>query len=116
MSNCNRLIVHFKPDQVDESFKVDWKQVEKAVKEKFPALKLVYSRADPHEGDLAFSQLRLKQELITELTSGTLTIQEKQFSFKVTEGEDLKKFWQKEGGHYQFCIQNRLRFAKKQIK
>jgi hypothetical protein len=41
------LIVHFKPENVDAAFKVDWKQVEKVVKEKFPALKLVYSRADP---------------------------------------------------------------------
>jgi hypothetical protein len=34
----------------------------------------------------------------------------------VTEGEDLKEFWQKQGGHYQFCIQNRLRSAKKAQK
>lgn len=50
-----RLIIHFKPEDVAEDFKVDWKQVERAVKEKYPALKLVYSRADPLEGDLAFS-------------------------------------------------------------
>jgi hypothetical protein len=69
-----RLIIHFKPENVDESFKVDWKQVERTVKEKYPALKLVYSRADSQEGDLAFSQLRLKKELIDELTSTKLTI------------------------------------------
>lgn len=34
----------------------------------------------------------------------------------MTEGEDLKEFWQKQGGHYQFCIQNRLRTAKKAQK
>jgi len=34
----------------------------------------------------------------------------------VTEGEELKSFWQVQGGHYHFCIQNRLRFAKKQAK
>lgn len=28
----------------------------------------------------------------------------------------MEEFWQKQGGHYQFCIQNRLRFAKKQVK
>lgn len=38
-----------------EEFKVEWKQVESAVKEKFPGLKLVYSRADPHGGQIAFS-------------------------------------------------------------
>jgi hypothetical protein len=95
-----RLIIHFKPENVDESFKADWKQVERAVKEKYPALKLVYSRADPQEGDLAFSQLRLKKELIDELTSTKLTIQDKSFTFKATEGEELKEFWQKQGGHY----------------
>ena len=65
VSDSNRLIVHFKPEEVDDSFKVDWKQVERAVKEKYPGLKLVYSRADPHEGDLAFSQLRIKKDLIS---------------------------------------------------
>ena len=51
------MIVHFKPEGVDKDsdFKVDWKQVERTVKEKFPGLKLVYSRADQHAGDLAFS-------------------------------------------------------------
>lgn len=66
--------MHFKPENVDADFKVDWKQVERAVKDKFPGLKLVYSRADPQAGDLAFSQLRLKQELIDQLTSEKLTI------------------------------------------
>jgi len=38
-----------------EEFKVDWKQVEKAVKEAYPHLKLIYSRMDPHGGHVAFS-------------------------------------------------------------
>ena len=38
-----------------EEFKFDWKQVEGAVKKNYPGLKLVYSRADPHEGQLAIS-------------------------------------------------------------
>jgi len=62
----NPMIVHFKPEGVkeDEDFKVDWKQVERKVKEKYPTLKLVYSRADAKEGDLAFSVLRIKRDLI----------------------------------------------------
>ena len=47
-----------------EEFKVDWKQVERTVREKYPGLKLVYSRADPHGGHIAFSQLRIKTDLI----------------------------------------------------
>lgn len=116
----NPLIVHFKVEDLNkeeaEGFKVDWKEVERTIKEKFPKLKLVYSRADPHEGDLAFSNLRLKKDLIEVLTTEALTIQGKEFKFQETAGEPLKDFWQKQGGHYQFCIQNRLRAAKKQAR
>ena len=112
------LIVHFEVEglEKDEEFKVDWKEVEKNVKEHFPKLKLIYSRADPHAGDLALSNLRIKNELVTELTAKSLKIQGKDFAFSITEGEALKEFWQKQGGHYQFCIQNRLRMAKKASK
>ena len=99
-----------------EEFKVDWKCVEKAIKESFPKLKLIYSRMDPHGGHVAFSQLRIKRNLLEDLCKTPLTIQERQFTFAQTEGEDLKEFWQKQGGHYQFCIQNRLRAARKQAR
>ena len=51
------MIIAFEVEDLkkNEEFKVDWKQVESAVREKFPGLKLVYSRADPHGGHLAFS-------------------------------------------------------------
>ena len=61
----------------DEEFKVDWKKVESAVKEAYPGLKLVYSRADPHGGQVAFSQLRIKDELISSLIKSNLRIQDK---------------------------------------
>ena len=96
-----------------EEFKVDWKQVESAVREKFPGLKLVYSRADPHGGHVAFSNLRIKEELIESLVSSKLAIQEKQFTFSKLEGENLKQFWTKEGGHYTFCTAPKLRAVKK---
>jgi len=38
----------------------------------------------------------------------------KKFSFTRTEGEELKEFHQRQGGHYQFCIAPKLRLAKKQ--
>lgn len=45
-----------------------------------------------------------------------MTIQEKSFTFSKLEGEPLKEFWQNQGGHYNFCIQNKLRQAKKASK
>lgn len=110
----NPIIVSYSTKVAEgDEFKVDWKQVEKAVKESNPKLKLIYSRMDPHGGHVAFSQLRIKRELLDQLCKEPVTIQERPFTFSVTEGEDLKEFWQKQGGHYQFCIQNRLRTAKK---
>lgn len=45
-----------------------------------------------------------------------MTITEKKFKFDKIEGETLKEFWQAQGGHYNFCIQNRLRACKKAAK
>jgi len=113
----NPLIIYYKVAGLnkDEDFKVDWKAVEKTVKEKFAGLKLVYSRADPHEGHLAFSQLRIKRDLIEELTKpkSFVEIQDKNFEFSLPDGEPLKEFWQNHGGHYQFCTSNRVRTARK---
>lgn len=61
----NPIIVTYETKVPDgEEFKVDWKQVEKRIKEAFPKLKLIYSRMDPHGGHVAFSQLRIKKEML----------------------------------------------------
>jgi hypothetical protein len=41
------MIVHFKTAGKDnDTFKVNWKEVETTVRKNFPRLKIVYSRAD----------------------------------------------------------------------
>jgi len=112
------LIIAFKVEELKEGdeFKSNWKEVEKAIKEKYPLLKLIYARGDDRTGHLAFSNLRLKSEMIDELIKSGHTIQDKQYSFSKIDGETLKEFWSSEGGHYNFCIQNRLRAAKKAAK
>jgi len=87
-----------------EEFKVDWKLVEAKIKEEYPGLKLIYSRMDDHGGHLAFSQLRLKHDLMDDLIKNGAEIQERPFTFEKTTGDELKEFWQKQGGHFQFCI------------
>jgi hypothetical protein len=111
----NPIIVHFKtPATDDKDFKVNWKEVETAVRRDFPRLKITYSRADQFEGDLALSSHRLFKPELDKLGETTLTIQSRPFTFSQTQGEELKTFWQKQGGHYQFCIQPKLRNIKKQ--
>jgi hypothetical protein len=90
----NPIIVTYEADvKAEEDFKVDWKEVEKSIKEKYSKLKLIYSRMDPHGGHVAFSQLRIKRELLDELCKEKLQCQDRPFTFKLTEGEDLKEFW-----------------------
>lgn len=59
-------IIHFitqdRDAEKDENYKVNWKDLEVMVKEKFDKLKVVYSRADKYEGDLAISQSKLCKE------------------------------------------------------
>ena len=59
----NPIIIHFKTEDQDadkdENFKVNWKDIENMVKEKFDKLKVVYSRADKYEGDIAISSHRV---------------------------------------------------------
>lgn len=111
------IIVHYLAEvQKDEEFKVAWKDVENAVREQTPRLKLIYSRADKHEGDLAFSKFRLKEDVLDDFLKTTVLVSGRKYTFTRTTGEALKEFWQKEGGHYQFCIQPKIRAVKKQMK
>ena len=76
-----------------EEFKVNWKEIEKATREKYAGLKLIYARGDNHGGQLAFSNLRLKTELLDQLLADSMSVQEKSFKFSKLEGEPLKEFW-----------------------
>ena len=99
------FITHDRDAKKDENYKVNWKDLEVMVKEKFDKLKVVYSRADKYEGDLAISQHKLCKEQFDKIASlKDQLVGDKKFTFTLTEGEELKEFWQKQGGHYQFCI------------
>ncbi len=66
--------MHFKTENKAGDFKVDWKAVEAAVRKDFPRLKIVYSRADQFEGDLAFSSHKLNTTELDKLAAATVKI------------------------------------------
>jgi hypothetical protein len=114
----NTLIVHFKTaDQdaeKDAEYKVNWKDLEVVIKEKFPQVKVVYSRADKYEGDLAISSWKYHKEQYQQLsTLKNQLVGTKHFDFAETQGEELDDFWQKQGGHYSYCIAPKQRLARK---
>lgn len=100
------LIIAFAIEGVaeGEEVKINWKDVEKQVKETYPKLKIMYARGDDKGGHLAISNLRLKSEFVDKLVAGPMAITEKSFKFTKIDGEVLKEFWQTQGGHYNFCI------------
>lgn len=71
----NPVIVHFEtPGKDGDSFKVNWKEIENEVRQKFPNLKIVYSRADQFQGDLAISSHKLKQGQLEKLVSTQIKV------------------------------------------
>lgn len=59
-------------------------------------IKVVYSRADKYEGDLAISSHKLNKEQFAELAKLTnVEVGTKKFAFEETKGEELNEFWQK---------------------
>jgi len=84
------------------------------IKEHFDKLKVVYTRADKYEGHLAISSYKCNKDLLTRLSNlKNQPMSNKNFTFTAVEDEDLKDFWQKQGGHYQYCIAPKLRIARK---
>lgn len=59
-------------------------------------MKVVYSRADKYEGDIAVSSYRLDKAQFEKLSKwkGAL-VGTKKFDFEESTGEVLKEFWQK---------------------
>lgn len=59
----NTLIVHFKTTDIDEAadteYKVNWKDLSKVISDKLDQIKVVYSRGDKYEGDIAVSSYKL---------------------------------------------------------
>jgi len=95
----NPLIVHFeteeKADDKKGGFKTQWKDIEAAVKERYPSLKLLYSRADEHHGQFAFSTVKLDKAALEKLMNDKVESQGRTYTFKKLEGQELKDFWQK---------------------
>ena len=114
----NTLIVHYKTEDKDEEadkdYKVSWKDLESYIKEHLDQIKVVYSRADKYEGDLAISSHKLNKDQYKQLIAlKNVKVGTKNFCFEETHGEELKEFWQKQGGHFQYCIAPKLRLARK---
>jgi hypothetical protein len=117
----NALIVNFLTEDQDEKadaeYKVNWKDFESLIKTKFDRIKVVYSRADQYEGQIAISSYRVdKAQFETLIALKGEEVGGKKFDFSALKGEPLKDFWQKQGGHFHYCCAPKMRLAKKLTK
>lgn len=111
----NPLIIRFTGEgDVKDDDKSQWKGVEKAVKEKYPKMKITYSRSAGAKGELAVSQFKADASLVDLLCENPITVEKVKYTFSKLEGTELNAFWQNDGSHYQFCIKSKLRNIKKQ--
>lgn len=79
---------------------MNWKGLEAKIKEKYPTVRIVYSRADPSSGQMAVSTHRQDKEAVEKWLGDVIESDDRKFKFKKLEGDALKEFWQKEGKHY----------------
>lgn len=66
------------------------------ISDRLDQIKVVYSRGDKYEGDIAVSSFKLDKVQFAELVQWKdIPVGEvsKKFSFSETKGEDLKEFW-----------------------
>ena len=79
------------------------------VKEECPKLKIAYVRADEKTGEFAISKFKLTAATLTDILNKKVSLGEVSFTFAQLDGDGLEEFWQKHGGHYQYCIKPKLR-------
>jgi len=78
----------------DAEYKVNWKDFENFIKTKFDTLKVVYSRADKYEGQMAISSFKYDKEQYEKLI--TVVDEEvggKKFAFTELKDDELTEFW-----------------------
>ena len=96
--------------------KPSWRDLEKEIQSKFPSLKLLYSRMDEKVGQLAFSSDKIDNEALESLLKSTVTSAGFEYTFKYPSEDDLKKFWEQHGSHYEMCSSQKLRRSRKRKK
>lgn len=117
----NTKILAFKTvdidEKADEDYKVNWRDIDVYIKNNFDQVKVVYSRGDKYDGHIAISSYRFNKTQYEKLAvTKQADIGTKKFDFTELEGEELKDFWQKQGGHFQYCIAPKMRLARKSAR
>lgn len=108
----NPKILAFTSSAKDEE-KPSWRDLEKDLVQHFPSLKILYSRMKDNLGQIAFSSHNLDEAAIEKLTHDAFKSAGYDYTFSQPSEEDLKKFWEEHGSHYEMITKQKMRRLKK---
>lgn len=101
-------IIEFKT-ATESDEKPSWRDLEKDIQDKYPKLKLLYARMDDKVGQMAFSNQNIDTESLDALLAATITSAKFDYTFETPSEDDLKKFWEQHGSHFEMISKQKLR-------
>jgi hypothetical protein len=108
----NPKILTFATETESEE-KPSWRDLEKDIQEAHPKLKILYSRMEEKKGQIAISSHNIDEEAIKSLLDSPFTSAGFEYKFGTPSDEDLKKFWDDHGSHYDMVTKQKMRRLKK---
>jgi hypothetical protein len=79
------------------------------MKEKFPELRVVYTRGAEEEGNICISSIKLNDEVLKNFIAKSIKIGESTYTFSKSTEDEIKEFWEKHGSHYAYCTGPKIR-------
>lgn len=93
--------------------KPSWRDLEKDLQEAHPTLKLLYSRMEEKKGQVALSSQKLDTAEVDKIYATPFKSAGFEYTFHEPSEEDLKKFWEEHGSHYEMVTKQKMRRMKK---
>lgn len=108
----NPKIIAFKTE-TESSEKPSWRDMEKDLQAEYPTLKLLYSRMEDKKGQIAISSHHTDNEAVDKLLAGVVKSAGFEYTFSIPDEDELKKFWEDHGSHYEMVTKQKIRRMKK---
>lgn len=108
----NPKILAFTTETESEE-KPSWRDLEKDIQEAHPKLKILYSRMVDKKGQIAFSSHNTDEDAVKSLLESPFTSAGFEYKFSTPSDDELKKFWDEHGSHYDMVTKQKMRRLKK---
>lgn len=108
----NPKIISFTTETESEE-KPSWRDLEKELQAAYPSLKILYSRMEDKKGQIALSNHNTDTEALEKVLNEPFTSAGFEYRFSTPSDDELKKFWEEHGSHYEMVTKQKMRKMKK---